>query len=212
MAPKRKVELQTALDTESKKFQACFHWMEKNLPEAFFDQVDTETVILVVHSLMDFVEQDCFVQVHVKKVKVVLSIEVDERVFGEEVFCAEVFQAKESFDGKALKVVVMQLQPKEVALPVLEEDECQITTEKEETVLACRRLYEPGFMKLVAKTARRMGAKWQKIEVGLAKEGFVGRVVGEKVLAEAVLLASLFPGQEELERSFQRLGCLKSVS
>jgi glutamate dehydrogenase len=206
MAPKRKVELQTALDAESKKFQTCFHWMEKNLPEAFFDQVDTEMLILVVHSLMDFIEQECFVQVHLKEVKVALCVEVDERLFGEEVFCAEVFSAKEPFEGKELKVVVMQQRPKEVALLALQEDECQITTEKEKTVLVCRRLYEPGFLKLVAKTGKRTRAQWQKIEVGLAKEGFVGTLVGDKGLAEAALLAALFPEQEELERSFPEIG------
>jgi glutamate dehydrogenase len=208
MAPRRKVKLDAALEAESKKFQACYLWMEKNLPEAFFDQVDDEILILVVHSLMDFAAQDFSVTVHLKNQKVVLCTECNAKMLEGEVCSAAVFEAKELFEEKAVQVAVLELGQKEATLPALEEDEYQIKIEKGQAVLSWRRLFEPGFVQLVAKTASRIGAKWQKIEIGQAKEGFVTTIVGARVeeVADEVVLASLFPGQEEIEKGFAQVG------
>ncbi len=77
MTADRKQDLQAAVQRESKKFEQNYLWIEQHLPPSFFDDVDSETLILVAHSLMGFDAQDYFSHVHFKNKAIALCLDSD---------------------------------------------------------------------------------------------------------------------------------------
>jgi glutamate dehydrogenase len=75
MAPVRKQDLQAAIQLESKKFEQNYVWIEAHLPPSFFEDSDSETVILVAHSLMDFDSQEYFSHIHFKNKAIALCLD-----------------------------------------------------------------------------------------------------------------------------------------
>lgn len=47
-----KERLQSAVHKESKKFEEFYGWLEKHMPRGFFEEIDPESIVLIVHSLM----------------------------------------------------------------------------------------------------------------------------------------------------------------
>src|SRR5579863_9694718 len=75
MTVPRKPDLQAAILRESKKFEQNYVWVEEHLPPSFFEDADSETVILVAHSLMDFDVQDYFSHIHLKNKAIALCLD-----------------------------------------------------------------------------------------------------------------------------------------
>lgn len=75
MTPPRKPDLQAAIVRESKKFEQNYIWVESHLPPSFFEDADSETVIMVAHSLMDFDVQDFFSHIHLKNKAITLCLD-----------------------------------------------------------------------------------------------------------------------------------------
>jgi glutamate dehydrogenase len=75
MSSARKPDLQAAILRESKKFEQNYLWVETHLPPSFFEDADSETVILVAHSLMDFDVQDYFSHIHLKNKAIALCLD-----------------------------------------------------------------------------------------------------------------------------------------
>lgn len=76
--PDRKQDLQAALQRESKKFEETYLWIEEHLPPSFFEDADSETLILVTHSLMDFDAQDYFSHINFKNKAIALCLDSDD--------------------------------------------------------------------------------------------------------------------------------------
>jgi glutamate dehydrogenase len=75
MTPSRKPDLQAAILRESKKFEQNYLWVEAHLPPSFFEDADSETVVLVAHTLMDFDAQDYFSHIHLKNKAIALCLD-----------------------------------------------------------------------------------------------------------------------------------------
>jgi glutamate dehydrogenase len=75
MAQNRKQDLQEAVLRESKKFEQYYLWMEAHLPPSFFEDADSETIMLVAHSLMGFDVQDYFSHIHFKNKAIALCLD-----------------------------------------------------------------------------------------------------------------------------------------
>jgi glutamate dehydrogenase len=58
--------LASALQKESKKFETTYLWLEKHMPPSFFEQVDEESLMIIVHTLMGFDLQEYFSQIDLK--------------------------------------------------------------------------------------------------------------------------------------------------
>lgn len=78
MATDRKHALQSALQHESAKFEKSYLWIEQHLPPSFFEDVDSETLILVTHSLMDFDAQEYVSHLHFKNKAIALCLDSNE--------------------------------------------------------------------------------------------------------------------------------------
>lgn len=82
-------ELQLAIQNESRKFQEYYLWLEKAMPPLFFEEVNKENIMLIVHSLMGFELQDCFSTIHLKNAALVMcldSADADLRILKEYAF------------------------------------------------------------------------------------------------------------------------------
>ncbi len=75
MTAERKHDLQAAILRESKKFEQNYLWIEEHLPPSFFEDADSETIILVAHSLMDLDVQDYFSHIHFKNKAIALCLD-----------------------------------------------------------------------------------------------------------------------------------------
>ena len=76
--PKRsssKNKLQLAIHKESKKFEEFYSWIEKHMPPRFFEEVDQESVILIVHSLMGLDLSDYLTHINLKDRAFVLCLD-----------------------------------------------------------------------------------------------------------------------------------------
>lgn len=74
----QKPNLQSALEIESQKFEKYYLWVQDHLPPRFFEAIDSETLIFVVHTLMDFDTQNYFSHIHVKNMAIALCLESSE--------------------------------------------------------------------------------------------------------------------------------------
>ncbi len=70
-----KEQLQQAVLRESKKFEEFYLWIEEHMPPSFFEEVDRENVLLIVHSLMGFNLNDNYSQIHTKHTGFVLCLD-----------------------------------------------------------------------------------------------------------------------------------------
>lgn len=76
--PQRRVskdKLQSAIHKESKKFEEFYSWIEEHMPPRFFEEVDQESIILIVHSLMGLDLSDYFSHIHLKDRAFVLCLD-----------------------------------------------------------------------------------------------------------------------------------------
>lgn len=71
----KKEQLQDAVQSESKKFEEYYLWIENHLPASFFEDADPDTIIFVAHSLMRFDLQDYFSQIHFKNTAIALCLD-----------------------------------------------------------------------------------------------------------------------------------------
>lgn len=67
--------LQHAFESESKKFQAFYLWIEQSMPSVFFEEVSRENVMLITHSLMGFELQEYFSTIRLKNAAFVLCLD-----------------------------------------------------------------------------------------------------------------------------------------
>lgn len=68
-------ERKQATELEAKRFEQAYLWLEENMPAAFFQEVDPEWVLLIVHSLMDFKTQSYFATIALKKGAIALCLD-----------------------------------------------------------------------------------------------------------------------------------------
>ena len=68
-------ELEHAIQQESSKFKEYYAWIAKHMPASFFEQVDPETILLIVHSFMGFPLNDYFSHIHLKNMAFTLSLD-----------------------------------------------------------------------------------------------------------------------------------------
>jgi glutamate dehydrogenase len=67
-------QLLMAIQNESRKFQEYYVWLEKAMPQSFFEEVSQENTMLISHSLMGFHLQEYFSTIHLKKAAIVLCL------------------------------------------------------------------------------------------------------------------------------------------
>lgn len=58
-----KNKLEQALQAEHSKFTLFYTWLEKHMPKTFFDELSTNDLTLITHSLMEFDLQNYFTQI-----------------------------------------------------------------------------------------------------------------------------------------------------
>lgn len=69
------LELKEAVQKEGIKFETYYHWLERGMPTAFFEEVSQENLLLITHSLIGFDLQDYFSIINRKNAAVVLCID-----------------------------------------------------------------------------------------------------------------------------------------
>ncbi len=70
-----KEQLQAAIQRESGRFEEHYSWIEKHMPPSFFEEVDKESILLIVYSLMGFNLNDYFSNLHLKNMAYTLSLD-----------------------------------------------------------------------------------------------------------------------------------------
>ncbi len=70
--------LREALQEETARFEKFYLWLEKSMPRVFFREVSKEWIVLIVHSLMGFQEQDFSAEIHLKNAAISLCIDSPE--------------------------------------------------------------------------------------------------------------------------------------
>ena len=78
-----KEQLEEAIERESKRFEEYYSWIEKHMPAKFFEEVDENSIILIIYSLMGFDLNDYFSHIRVKDTAFILSLDspdVDLRI------------------------------------------------------------------------------------------------------------------------------------
>lgn len=75
--------LDQAILQESQKFALFYKWLEKHMPPSFFEEIDSENLPLITHSLMELDLQNFFSNIHVKHGAFALCLDnpdSDERI------------------------------------------------------------------------------------------------------------------------------------
>lgn len=67
--------LTQAIQTESRKFQEYYLWLENSMPPVFFEEVSQENIMLIAHNLMGFDLQAFFSTIHLKHAAIVMCID-----------------------------------------------------------------------------------------------------------------------------------------
>lgn len=70
--------LAQAIQLESEKFQEYYLWLEKSMPRAFFEEVSSDSLILITHSLMGFALQDYYSTINLKSAAIVISLDLPD--------------------------------------------------------------------------------------------------------------------------------------
>ncbi|NGX41982.1 MAG: NAD-specific glutamate dehydrogenase, partial [Chlamydiae bacterium] len=68
-------ELSHAIKDETKKFQEYYLWLEKSMRPAFFEDVEYENRLLIVHNLMGFNLQGFFTTIHLRRAVIVMCLD-----------------------------------------------------------------------------------------------------------------------------------------
>lgn len=68
-------KLLLAIQSEGKRFQEYYLWLENAMPRAFFEEVHQANIMLITHNLMGFNLQDNFSQIHIKRLALVLCLD-----------------------------------------------------------------------------------------------------------------------------------------
>ncbi len=77
--------LMAAIQDEGRKFQQNYLWLERAMPEAFFNEVGQEKMMLIAHNLMGFHLQDYFSAIKIRRGAIILcldSADADLRILG----------------------------------------------------------------------------------------------------------------------------------
>jgi glutamate dehydrogenase len=118
--PQKPERLAQAIQKESKKFEELYLWIEKHMPPSFFEEIDEETLPLIVHALMAFDLQHYFSHIDLKHSAIVLCpngpdadlrILKHYRMHGIKKYRAFVSDAPAPFSGvkKPLRLAVIRL-------------------------------------------------------------------------------------------------------
>jgi len=166
-----KDNLQSAVHKESKKFETFYGWIEKHMPKRFFEEVDAESIVLIVHSLMALDLSAFYAPIHLKDRAFVLCLDspdADLRVLKEfqlhsiKNYRAFVSNEPPPFDGALTPLRIAQIlfqsaieakeplaaeKKREIAEEVMKRD-AQVTAADVEQLLD--RL-SPSFMRSLAK-------------------------------------------------------------
>ena len=70
-----KKQLQEAIKKESQKFEENYSWIDQHMPTSFFEEVDQEGILLIVHSLESLDLNDFFSHIHLKKMAYILCLD-----------------------------------------------------------------------------------------------------------------------------------------
>jgi glutamate dehydrogenase len=68
-------ELQGILEAESEQFKRSFRWLEAHMPASLFEEVDLKSLILIARNLPSFALQNCYSQIQLKHMALVLSLD-----------------------------------------------------------------------------------------------------------------------------------------
>lgn len=73
--PQNEEPLKATLEAESKRFQACYGWLQEQMPALFYEEVASDYLILLAHTLMDFHLQGYFVNLQLEQVGLVMCLD-----------------------------------------------------------------------------------------------------------------------------------------
>lgn len=134
-------QLSAAIQKESEKVKEFYLWLEKAMPIAFFEEVNQEHVMLVVHTLIGFELQQYFSTIHLKNSSIVLcldSADADLRVlknyemYGIKNYQAYVSQIPLPFAGTSENLRIVNIHfthsPEPDGEPFLAEDKERLRT------------------------------------------------------------------------------------
>lgn len=68
-------QLSKAIEKEIKKFEENYSWIDRHMPASFFEEVDQESILLIVHSLEGLDLNDFFSHIHLKKMAYVMCLD-----------------------------------------------------------------------------------------------------------------------------------------
>lgn len=114
IADKQKIRA-LALEKEGKKFEAFYLWIENHMPPRFFAEVDQESIVLIVHTLMGFNLSGYFSKIETKTLSFTLSLESPEadcevlkeyQGYGIKSYCAFISNAPAPFPNIKAKLRV----------------------------------------------------------------------------------------------------------
>ncbi|MFQ5729441.1 MAG: hypothetical protein ACE5GN_03675 [Waddliaceae bacterium] len=78
-SPKRQIaskeQLTLAIQNETQKFQEYYLWLEKSMPPAFFEDIEYENRLLIVHNLIGFNLQEYFTTILIRRAAIVLCLD-----------------------------------------------------------------------------------------------------------------------------------------
>lgn len=67
-----------AFEEESRRFEETYLWLEAHMEQLFFQEVEPDSITLIVHALMGFRVQDFFSEIHLKNGAIVLSLDTPD--------------------------------------------------------------------------------------------------------------------------------------
>ncbi len=70
-----KEQLHQAIEKESKKFEENYSWIDRHMPNSFFEEVDQESILLIVHNLEGLDLNDFFSHIHLKNMAYVICLD-----------------------------------------------------------------------------------------------------------------------------------------
>lgn len=68
-------KLLMAIQNETRKFQEYYVWLEKAMPQNFFEEISQDNMMLIAHSLMGFPLQDYYSTIHLRRAAIVLCLD-----------------------------------------------------------------------------------------------------------------------------------------
>lgn len=222
----QKPDLQEAVKRESKKFEQYYLWIQKNLPENFFQDVDLDTAILVAHTLMDFEVQDFFSHIHFKNKAIALCLDTpdaDMQILKhyrhQEIKSYRTFVSKAAAPFESVKtnlrVAVINFVDTNGKVPekfqslfarAKEKDPCQFEVSKNTLTLAWKNISEGDLLFRLVQVAVRNSLQMKNI-YALSIEGILlaefdlQGTFNDDFLRELVSV-KYFPGQELIEHTF----------